>query len=306
MAKSYTKGRNLAGTWTKNTNSSNLSYLDQTANDAYRHLCALKEWDFLQQPRTITTVASQQFYPTPYDCSKVNEISVLVNTITYTPKLSPSPEHWDQLNLSQFTSDIPEWYIVRGKIGGQGGQIGLWPKPASSGNTIQIQQKCRVIDLSIPDNTSITVDNIAALGTTLTLSSAAATAGMSGLWINITPGPAANLGDGIWYLITGVPTTSTLTLATGYGGTALTTAAAAPCTIGQMPILPEEFHDTPWKRAAQSYWEKETDERSEQFKASADKDESDLIKIWSAPGGDYVIDRGEDPQIINPNLVIRL
>lgn len=306
--KSYTAGRNLAATWTKNSNTLNLTYLDQTANDAYRHVCSLKDWNFLEQLRTLTTIGSQQFYPAPWDCERVKEIYVipLNSNIRYTPKLSPSREHWDQLNLSQFVSDIPEWFFIFGGNSGGGMQIGLWPTPATSGNTIGVSQKCRVIDLQISDNTSLTVDNIANGSTTITLSSAGATAGMAGLWINITPGTAANLGDGQWYLITGVPTSSTLTLATAYGGTNITTGASAPCTISQMPLLPENFHDLPWVRASQIYWEKEDDERSDKFKMRYDEGTGQLIDVWSSPGGDYVIDTGEDPELISPNLVIRL
>lgn len=304
--KSYTTGRNLAGVWTKNTNTSNLSYLDQTANDAYRHLCALKDWNFLQQLRTISTIANQQFYPTPYDCSQVNEISVLVSTITYTPKLSPSPEHWDMLNLSQFTSDIPEWYFVRGQVGGQGGSIGLWPKPASSGNTIQINQKCRVIDLQFPDYTTGTITTAASVAgiTTITGSGTSFGSGQAGLWLNVTPTAGTSAGDGMWYLVTGVPTSTSLTLATQVS--ADFSGASANYILAQMPLLPEDFQDLPWVRAAQVYWEKEDDERAAGFKARYDEGHTDFIRTWSAPGGDYVIDRGDDPQIINPNLVIRL
>lgn len=306
--KSYSVGRNLAGTWTKNSNSLNLTYLDQTANDAYRRLCALKDWNWLEQLRTLTTVGAQQFYAVPWDCARVKEISVipLNSQITYVPKLSPSREHWDQLNLSKFTSDIPEWYFLFGGNSGAGQQIGLWPTPATTGNTINVTQKCRVVDLQIADVTNITSDNIANGSTTLTLSSSAATAGMAGMWVQIATGTAANLGDGQWYLITGVPTSSSLTLATAYGGTTLLTAAAAVTTISQMPLLPEDFHDLPWVRASQVYWEKEDDERSDKFKGRWDEGLGQLIDAWSSPGGDYVIDTGEDPELISPNLVIRL
>jgi len=306
--KSYTTGRNLAGVWTKNTNTSNLSYLDQTANDAYRHLCALKDWSFLEQLRTISTIGNQQFYPAPWDCARVKEISVLVNNITYTPKLSPSREHWDQLNLSKFTSDIPEWYFIFGGNSGAGMRIGLWPTPASSGNTINVTQKCRVVDLQFADYTTGTITTAASASglTTVTGSGTSWTAGQAGLWMQITPTAASSAGDGQWYLVTGVTNSTTLVLANQYS--ADFSGASANYILAQMPLLPEDFHDTPWKRAAQGYWGKESDDegRYDKFKAAADKDEGDLIRTWSAPGGDFVIDTGDDPQIINPNLVIRL
>ncbi len=305
--KSYTTGRNLAGVWTKNSAAANLSYLDQTANDAYRHMCAMKDWSFLEQQRTLLTVASQQFYPAPYDCARVNEISVLVSgNITYTPKLSPSKEHWDMLNLSRFTSDIPEWYFVYGGNSGSGMQIGLWPRPATSGNTIQVSQKCRVVDLQFADYTTGTITTGASTAgiTTITGSGTSWTAGQAGLWLNITPTAGSAAGDGQWYLVTGIVGGTSLTLAGQYS--ADFSGASAAYTLAQMPLLPDSFHDTPWARAAQIYWEKEEDGRSVGFEKKYDDDLVDLVRAWSAPAGDYVIDTGDDPQIINPNVVIRL
>lgn len=299
--KSYTQMRNQAGIWTKNTASANLSYLDGIANDDYRHLCALKDWPFLEQLRTILTIGNQQFYPLLYDTDMVREISVTISTTTYTPKLSPSREHWDMLNLTAFTSDIPEWYFVFA------GTVGLWPKPASSDNTINITQKCRVIDLQFPDFTTGSIDSVVNGSTLITATTGTIfTAGMVGRYIQITPSNAVNTGDGFYYLITGVPTSTTLTLARAYGGTTITAGAACPFIIGQFPLLPETFHDTPWKQAAFNYWSKESDKRAMSFKTDHASDIVDLIRTWSAPTTDLVIDDGRDPQIINPNLVIRL
>lgn len=306
--KSYTAGRNLAGIWTKNSAAANLAYLDQTANDAYRHMCAMKDWSFLEQQRTIQTIASQQFYPVPWDCERVKEVSVLVSSnITYTPKLSPSKEHWDQLNLSRFTSDIPEWYFIFGGNSGAGARIGLWPTPATTaGGTIQVTQKCRVVDLQFADYTTGTITTAASAAgiTTITGSGTSWTPGQAGLWLQVTPTAASAAGDGNWYLVTGAPTATSLTLAGQYSTDF--SGASASYILAQMPLLPENFHDTPWAKSAALYWEKETDPRGATFEAKYAQDVKDLVVAWSAPGGDFVIDSGDDPSIINPNLVIRL
>lgn len=299
--KSYTTGRNRYGRDTKNTATANLTHGDEVANDAYRHICALKDWPFLERPRTLTTIASTQFYNLPYDTDQVKAVSVLVGTTTYVPKQSPSKDHWDMLNLSVFTSDIPEWYFL------QAGQVGLWPKPATAGNTIQLQTKVRVIDLSAADySTGTIVTTSTAVGvTTVTGSGTVWTAQMVGRYLRVTYSDTANTGDGVWYEITGVASGTSLTLARAYGGTALT-AASANYIIGQMPLLPEAFHDTPWKLATAEYWEKEDDKRSKNFRASYNQDLLDLGRNWSSEGTDMVVNSGDDSQIINPNLVIRL
>ena len=84
--KSYTTGRNLYGTLTKNSASANLTLGDQLANDDYRALCAMHDWPWLEKLRTLTTVASTQSYNLPYDCDQVRSVSVIVSSTRYTPK----------------------------------------------------------------------------------------------------------------------------------------------------------------------------------------------------------------------------
>jgi len=309
--KSYSQGRSLYGSWTKNVGSDNLLLGDQVANDDYRNLCALKDWPFLERSRTVLTVASTQFAPLPYDCDMVREISVVPNgsSIRYVPKLSPSQMHWDHLNLTTFNSDIPQWYFVLA------GQIGLWPRPSQSGNTITIIQKTRVIDLSAADyvaGTIVTATNgtaaIVGSGTTWTKQ-------MVGRYIRITMVDTANTGDGVWYEIASVTDTTNLTLVRNYGGTSIATGSAA-YTIGQMPLLPENFQDMPWLYAAGMYWEKENDKRAVAFLGNHGVSGGmgrpptgkvkDLINAYSSPGTDFILDDGGEHDIINPNLTISL
>ncbi len=298
--KSYTKGRAYYGSKTKNTSSTNLTLGDEVANDTYRQICSMRDWPFLERVRTKTTTATVQAVELPYDCDQVREISVIPTgqTSRYVPKLAPSAEYWDYLNLSTFTSDIPEWYFVRA------GQLLLWPTPASTGNTIYITQKCRVIDLSIADLTAITVTSIAAGGTAMVVSGSL-TSQMVGRWIRVTYSDTANTGDGQWYEIAAIGSATTLTLLRAYGGLAIAAGAAA-CTIGQMPLLPEAFHQTPWKMAASEYWSKEGDKRAILYQNEYNAELKELVKNWSSPTTSMVIDDGRDHQIINPNLVIEI
>jgi len=313
--RSYTSGRDLAGIWTKNMTAANLTYLDGVANDDYRRICALKDWPFLTRNRSITTTASIQFTALPYDCDQVQEISVIPagSTIRYTPTEITSRQRWDELNLTSFESDIPEHYFVFA------GQIGLWPKPASTGNTIYVQQKTRVIDLSAADYTagSITTSATTAGVTTLTGNGTTWSTSMVGRWIRITYTDAAAslVGDGQWYEIASVPTTTTMTLVRTYGGTTIAAATAA-YMIGQMPLLPEAFHDLPWLWAAGTYWQKEGDKRAASYfdqhgsageggRAPTGK-VKELINAYSSESTDMVVDDGGDHSFINPNLTVQL
>ena len=312
--KSFTTGRNLAGSLTKNTNSTHLTLMDQIANDDYRAICAVKDWPFLERLRTLSTIASTQAYNLPYDCDQVREIGVIVSSKRYTPKMAPDRNFWDKLNASSITSDIPQYWFTFA------GQLMLWPTPATAANTINVTQKTRVIDLSAADYTTGTITSTSTTAgvTTVTGSSTVWSTSMVGRWIRITYTDAAAtlVGDGLWYEIASVPTSTTMTLVRAYGGTAIAAATAA-YTIGQMPLLPEAYHDLPWIWAAGKYWEKEADDRGASFlKQHGNFGENgglptgriaDLVKNWSSPNTDHVLDDGKDQDtILNPNLTIQI
>jgi hypothetical protein len=309
--KSYTTGRNLYGAWTKNTATANLAFGDQMANDDYRALCALKDWPFLERSRTLSTVASTQFGVLPYDCDQVREISVVPNgsSIRYVPKLSPSQAHWDHLNLTVFNSDIPQWYFVLN------GQLGLWPRPSSTGNTITVIQKTRVVDLSVADYTTGNIVSIANGAAAVVGSGTTWTSQMVGRFLRITLSDTANTGDGVWYEISAVPSATTMTLVRMYGGASIVAGSAA-YTIGQMPLLPEAYQDMPWMYAAGMYWSKETDKRAGFFLSQhgesggagrpATGKVRELIGAYSSPTTDMVLDDGGEHDIINPNLTISI
>lgn len=298
--RTFTDGKAQYGVWSKNTTAANLTDGTNEANSLYRKICALKDWPFLERTRTITTTASTQGTNLPYDCDIVREVSVspVGQTKRYTPVLVRDVKFWDELNLTAFVSDIPQYYYVTA------GQVLLWPTPASTGNTIRVAQKTRVIDLSVADVTSSTVSAIANGATALTVSGGLTT-NMTGLYIRITYTGAANTGDGEWYEIAGVTNSTTATLVRAYGGATIS-AGTATCTIGQMPLLPEAYHDTPWRGAAATYWETNSDPRAVNFRNDYNQDTKEMGLSSSSSTTSMVIDDGQEVDILNPNLTISL
>ena len=299
--KSYTTLRNLYGSFTQNTTSANLTLGDQLINDSYRAICAMKDWPFLQRLRPLSTIADTQSINLPYDIDQIREVSVVPTgqTTRYTPQNSPSAEHWDRLNLSTFTSDIPEWWFTRA------GKLLLWPTPASTGNTVDVVGKIRVTDLNTADVTATTITAIANADTDMEVD-AGLTVQMAGFQIRPTYSTTANTGDGQWYEIASVTDATNLVLARAYGGTAIA-AGTASCTIAQMPLLPEAFHETPVKRAASQYWSIQGESaRSLMYERQYKDDIAELIRNWSNASTDMVIDDGRYQRIINPNLDIFL
>lgn len=297
--KSYTTLRTNYGIDTKNTASANLSYGDELMNDFHRRILSKSDWPFLHRLRTALTVAATTFVALPYDVDLVESVYVTVGTQRHTPRPAPSREFWDELHFTTQSSDIPEYWFV------YNGEIGLWPRPVTSSNVITLDCKVRVIDLNIADITSTTIATLANAASALTVS-AGLTTQMAGFWIRPTFSTTTNTGDGQWYELASVTNSTTATLVRKYGGSSIAAGTAA-CTIAQMPLLPEAFHDLPEHYASFRYWAKEKDvERTATFKTLLDEGVAALGEAYGMNDLSMVLDDGEARPRINPNLTISL
>ena len=297
--KSYTESRNLYGTDTKNTASANLTYGDQMMNDFHRRLIAKADWPFIHRLRTVNTTASTTFVALPYDVDQVESVFVTVSGTRYNPIPAPSRAFWDQLHYTTQTSDTPEYWFV------YNGQLGLWPRPATSSNVISVNAKIKATDLNVADLTSSTITTLANGSTSLTVS-AGLTAQMPGFWIRPTFSTTANTGDGHWYELAGVTSATLGTLSRAYGGNSIAVGTAAS-TIAQMWLLPDAYQDIPEQYAAFRYWSKEKDsERAGIFKSLVVEGAGELFNTYSVNDVSMVLDDGESTMMLNPNLTISL
>ena len=185
------------------------------------------------------------------------------------------------------------------------GQIGLYPTPSTSGNVITISGKIRPTDLNLADITTSTITTLANDTTALTVS-AGLTAQMVGYWIRPTFSTTANKGDGQWYEIATVTSGTAGTLVRKYGGVSIAVGTAA-CTIAQVPLLPEVFHDLPVYMAAATYWYKEGDNaKADRFMAKYERDKAILETKYSSFLTNVVLDDGSNTYQSNPNLTVEL
>jgi hypothetical protein len=278
-----------------------LAVADDLIEIQNRRLLGKRNWTFLEKPKTITLVASTQFYQLAINIKKIKSCYVTIGTNRYEPKECTTREMWDRLNQSAFTSDIPEYYFVFD------GQIGLWPTPASSSNVLTIIVTLQHKKLSIADYTTgniLTAANaspsIVGTGTSWALS-------MAGRYLEITESDTANKGDGEIYEISAAPTATTITLVKNYNGTAITAGAAA-YIIGQCSIIPESYRDVPILGAIVLYYKTikpETD------LAQAFKDEyldrfNEMVVDYGQKSTSPVLDDGGIDDLINPNLTLTL
>lgn len=235
--KSYTQIRNYAGSLSQNTSTTNLELFDQMINDSQRYL--LQKYFFNEASTTIPTVANQQFYNLPYNFSQLKDITITQGTLKWTPKEIFTREDWDRLNPFPYYSDIPNNFFI------WNGQIGIFPIPATTANTITFNYKIRVPDLTFTNwitgtatmtNASATVALVNATGLLANYLPSAGSVLNLNLWFKAT----APNGDNNWYKISSIESDASLTLLNAYQGT---TQNGCNYTIGQMPLLLEDYHD---------------------------------------------------------------
>ncbi len=192
---------------------------------------------------TAVTIGGQQFYPMPPNYSKLKSITITIGNLTWTLNEVMTTQEWNQLNVFPYYADIPaNFFIYPG--GDKGSQIGIWPIPSTTGNIITFSYKFRVPDLSLADY----VNSSGGTGINVTtLTTAVTGTGTSFVpttniqnesrWLQI----AQPKGDNLWYQVVSVNSTTGITLYQPYQG--ITVAAGTSYTIGQMPLLMEDFHD---------------------------------------------------------------
>ncbi len=189
---------------------------------------------------TALAVGGLQYYPAPPNYSKMKTVTVTVGVLKWTPDEVLSREDWDKLNVFPYYADIPKNFFPY-PGGDHGVQIGIWPIPSTTGNTITYNYKFRIPDLSIADYTTPGTVSVAQGGTTVTGVATTFTPttnpALESRWIQF----AQPSGDNLWYQIDNVSSTTNLTLFTPYQG--ITIAGSSAYTIGQMPIIMEDFHD---------------------------------------------------------------
>lgn len=200
-------------------------------------------WDApLTDTATTDITVGTQFYPLPPNYSKLKSLTITIGNLQWTPDEVFSIEEWNKLNVFPYYADIPaNFFIYPG--GDHGAQVGIWPIPSTSGNVITFTYKFRVPDLSIADYTtpgtvSVTTKTNAVTGSATSFVPTTNIQNES-RWIQF----AQPNGDNLWYQINSINSTTSLTLYQPYQGITVTNTVAGTYTIGQMPLLMEDFHD---------------------------------------------------------------
>ncbi len=251
---------------------------------------------------TTTTLATVgvQAYPIPASVSKIKNDTITVGQLVYTPAPIRTIQEWTMLNALPYTSDIPNYYYIYNN------QVNFWPIPSSSGNVISFNYKSRVPDLSYADYTTGTLSSIAVGDNTITGSSTSWNATGTyplntdltffNLFLRINP-PS---GDGIWYPISRFTSDTALILLTPVQVAPSSTASSY--TIGQLPLLVEDFHDMIVYGALMTYYSSIVD-NDKAFAKYQDLYQTRLDLLEAYAGTKSVnVDLGDQPIPSNPNL----
>jgi hypothetical protein len=232
-----------------NSLTDNLTWGMETINDSIRYL--VTKYYFNERSYTVPggTVAQTQFYNLPPQVKKVINVTVTIGGVLWQPKECPSRQYWDYLNTITFYQDFPSFFFI------MDGQVGIFPNPATSSNTITINYKTRIPELTMADVTQTTSSqtvSITTATTTVTASGATFKKWMADQWIYLPLSSTdASSGDGQWYQIDSVTSGTVLVLKNAYTGA---TTTGASFTIGQVPILPEDYQDLPLYRMGLIYY----------------------------------------------------
>lgn len=246
---SYTTERTMYGTLSNDSSSANLTAGSLLMNEMRRQILSSRRWKFLEKPKTLSTVASQQAYDLPSDLNWLSGLTVTISSTKYRPIEIHSREEWDRINQStSVTSDVPEFFFLTNST------LELYPIPSSSTtDAITFKYGRKQKDLSIDDYTTGTITSISNGASAVVGSGTSWTVKMANRWIRFTDSDTANTGDGEWYEIASVTDTTHLTLDFLYNGTSISAGSAA-YTIGQVSLLPEAYQMLPLYKALVHYF----------------------------------------------------
>jgi len=213
-----------------------LDIIKKDLNFGYKEVFARVGRSIIERTRTAQTVGNQQFYQCPKDFLFPNTVTVTVGTIKYPVVEESSQLNWNKLNVFPQVINIPQRYFIR-KGFGNTNEIGFWPTPSSSDNTITLVYEASDKDLTTLAYTTGTVSmtngSATALGTGTTWTNA-----MKGRFFCVTPPN----GDGLWYRVQSVDSPTQITLDQYYQGD---TSAGYAYSISEAFQLPDEMQIIP-------------------------------------------------------------
>lgn len=273
-----------------------------------------------QDATTAVTTTGFQYYAIPAGISKMTDNTISVGQLKFTVTPIQTRQEWDRINFLPYNSDIPQYAFI------YNGTLAIFPIPSTTGNIITFNYKTRVPDFSTAFLFSDTSGTAYVAGQTTydyqkgTISGATegstSITGSSTSWNTTGKFPlnvdisSYNLyfrinppyGDGIWYPIYRFNSDTSITLGLPMGSVPSVTGATY--SIGQMPVLSEDFHDMLVDGALIRYYS-DIVKDPEAKKSHYESYNSRLLLLEDYAGTKQVnVDLGDLPNPVNPNLFL--
>jgi hypothetical protein len=282
--KSFSTLSSLYQTLTNNSETANATLGTELINDGVRDILGMPvSWKFLEDSLVVATTTSS-VYNKPYNVDTILGIKRESGSDQYILKQVKSRDEWNILTETSLTSDFTSHYYLNANT------IDIYPTPATAGDDLTFYYKKRAVDLGTADYTTgtltVTNDSTAVVG-----GGTAFTQLMVGRYLKVST-------DGQWYRISSVTDGTNLTLQSKYQGV---TGAGLAFTIGQMSVLPENFHKLPVYYAVAEYFsQNDADRRAREYERKY-KEGVKQLKDWNISS---TMDIGLDDGVIryNPNF----
>lgn len=254
---------------TSDTSAANLTIGKARINDTNKELLGLHDWYFAEKTFTFTPSASDYTYDLPYDYGRMVAVTIELDSIVYSLEEVPSHDEWQRVQMFRDTqtSDIPEYYHITGD------SLEIYPVPSSTASTAtgKFYYTKRVADMVAADYTTGTAvatngsASIVGTGTTWTT-------GMAGRFFKIN-------SDARFYELLTFGSTTTYALKKLFQGLTVTTTAY---TIGEMSIIPEDYHNLLWYLPVAQYWMmKKEPQQAAYYQALYDKGKQTFFNAYS-------------------------
>lgn len=254
---------------------------------------------------TAITSVGVQDYNIPADVSKIKDDTINVGQLKLMPIFVHTRQEWDSINFLPYTSDIPVYCFI------YNGKLSLFPIPATTGNIITFNYKARVPDLSFDDYSTGTLAAAGMVVGSTTVTGLSTSWSVTGLYPLNTNLSFYNLfiranppyGDGIWYPILKFNSDTSLTLSLPVINAPNITSATT-YTIGQLPLLQEDFQPALVYGALRTYFGSIAPDKVQQATYEG------LYKERLEALSDYAgtkqvnVDLENEPPLVNPNLFL--
>lgn len=202
------------------------------------------------QTTNVIACVGVQSYPLPVNVSKVTNVTISVGQLVYTPQFVLSVGDWTRLNALPYTAAIVAYAFVYNQ------EINFYPIPSATGNIITINHNVNVPDLTYTDVTGTLATNGISIGSN-TVTATATPFSTFPIGVDLT---AANLfltvappgGDGLYYQVQSFTSSSVAVLAKPIVNAPAPNGAAF--TVGQFPVLSNDFQDTIVYGALRTYF----------------------------------------------------